>query len=149
MWQQCADEPSGYEFAVRAELSRLIYLLSCTLTQFDTPIPNKDQIMNERVKQMLQFIQAHYMEPITLGQLSQLVHISTSECLRCFHRVIGISPVKFIKQFRIQQAADLLLHSALPVGEVGAACGFEDSSYFIRSFREAKGMTPLEYRNAS
>lgn len=74
--------------------------------------------------------------------------ISESECVRCFQSVISTPPIQYLKQFRIQRAAGLLASTDLGVAEIGALCGFEDASYFSRSFREAKGHTPSRYRES-
>ena len=72
--------------------------------------------------------------------------VSESECLRCFHHMIGIPPIQYVKQLRIQKAADLLLTTNKKVGAIGAECGFPDTSYFTKTFRETMGCTHGKYR---
>ena len=49
-------------------------------------------------------------------------------------------------EYRLQQAAYLLLHTENTVQQIGECCGFEDNSYFAKSFRAMYQMTPTEYR---
>ena len=54
--------------------------------------------------------------------------------------------MQYVRQFRVQRAAELLESTAEKVADVGAACGFQEMSYFARTFRELKGKTPRQYR---
>ena len=54
----------------------------------------------------------------------------------------GITPIQYVKQFRVEKAAELLRSTRLKTGEVGLECGFSDASYFIKTFREIKHCTP-------
>ena len=95
---------------------------------------------------MLQYIQEHYSEETDTAQIARSAMISESECLRCFHKSIGMPPIRYLKQFRIQKAAELLMSTDKKAGDIGAECGFLDTSYFTKVFREIKGCTPGEYR---
>lgn len=60
--------------------------------------------------------------------------------------LLGITPIQYVKQYRIEKAAELLLSTSMKIGEIGADCGFSDTSYFTKTFREIKHCTPREYR---
>ena len=60
--------------------------------------------------------------------------------------MLNTTPIQYVKLLRLQRAAELLLSSPESVAEIGARCGFQDPSYFTRSFRERYGCTPSEYR---
>ena len=72
--------------------------------------------------------------------------VSKSECLRCFRASIGATPIQYLRQFRVQKAAELLVGTGLKISDVGAQCGFQEPSYFIKTFRELMGRTPAAYR---
>lgn len=61
-------------------------------------------------------------------------------------QMLGITPIQYVKQFRVEKAAELLRSTRLKTGEIGMECGFADGSYFIKTFREIKHCTPKEYR---
>lgn len=145
-WQSCVAELPGYEFSVRAALSQLIFLLS---SHHPVPrsLPSEKALRDgERIKIMLQYIQEHYSVELTTAMIAGSAMISESECLRCFHNTIGTPPIKYVKQFRIQEAARLLAATNQKIADIGAQCGFPDTSYFTRTFREMKDCTPGEYR---
>lgn len=147
-WQNCVNEPFGYEFKVRASLSELI----ASLINYHPIVSHKPSEKairtNERIKIMLQYIQENYYEQITIPILASQAMISESECLRCFKNTIGTPPIQYLKQFRIQKAAELLTLTSYKISKISELCGFQDVSYFVKSFREIKGKTPTEYRYA-
>jgi len=65
---------------------------------------------------------------------------------RLFHRERGMTLSRWIMQERIDMAVELLKNPRHNVAEVGWACGFASTSYFIRVFRQYEHMTPLEFR---
>ena len=81
-----------------------------------------------------------------MEKLAGCVALSESACLRSFRQFLGITPIQYVKQFRVEKAAELLRSTRLKTGEVGLECGFSDGSYFIKTFREIKHCTPREYR---
>ena len=79
-------------------------------------------------------------------RIAASVALSESACLRSFRQMLGITPIQYVKQFRVEKAAELLRSTRLKTGEIGMECGFADGSYFIKTFREIKHCTPKEYR---
>ena len=98
------------------------------------------------MKLMMQYISEHFSEEITIADLAECAMISESECLRCFHNTIGTTPIQYVKQFRIHKAAALLGSTDLKVVDIGSLCGFQEMSYFAKSFKKVYGCTPTEYR---
>ena len=58
---------------------------------------------------------------------------SESACLRSFRQLLGTTPIQYVKQYRIEKDAGLLLTTRLRTGEIGAECGFNDLSYFTKT----------------
>ena len=164
VWQTAADEDAArfrrafsaleadlfaYEFTVREELSRL--LLRCYEAMLPRLSAQKAEKSTDtkRIEKMLQYIQASYAEPVTLAKIAKAANLSERECLRCFRRTIGDTPVQHLLKYRLMQSAALL--RSLPdasVAEVAAACGFDHPSYFSQQFRRFYQCAPSEYRNS-
>ena len=145
-WQSCVTEPLGYEFHVRTALSQLIFLLfSHCSTQPNLPT-EKELRDSIRIKAMLQYVHEHYSEELNTETISKSIMVSPSECLRCFHNTIGTTPIQYVKQYRIQKAVALLNSTNKKIADIGAECGFQEMSYFAKTFREIRGCTPSEYR---
>ena len=145
-WQAVAVEPFDYENRVRYYLSAALRLLSTQCVGGRTKVSQQEQIAAERMKQMLRFVEEHYAEELTVERIAASVALSESACLRSFRQMLGITPIQYVKQFRVEKAAELLRSTRLKTGEIGMECGFADGSYFIKTFREIKHCTPKEYR---
>ena len=145
-WQGMNDEPFDYENRVRYYLSAALRLLGTQCVAGKTKVSQQEQIAAERMKQMLRFVEEHYAEELTVEKIAGCVALSESACLRSFRQLLGTTPIQYVKQFRVEKAAELLRSTRLKTGEIGAECGFADGSYFIKTFREVKHCTPLEYR---
>lgn len=145
-WHAVEAEPFGYEFQVRSALSQLVLLLKQYQAAPEKELSERELRDARRIRIMLQYIQEHYMEELDIARIAGSAMVSESECLRCFHKTIGMPPVRYMKQLRIQKAAELLLSTDKKIGDIGAECGFLDTSYFIKVFREMKGCAPGKYR---
>lgn len=145
-WQSCVWEEPGYPFRVRSALSEL-FLLIRENRSVSRKLPDQKQLRDsQRVKEMLQFIAAAYADPITLEQIAASAAISKSECLRCFRGVLRTSPIQYLRDYRLQQAAQQLRSSDQKVSEIARGCGFLEMSYFSKTFRSKFGCSPVEYR---
>lgn len=145
-WQACVHEPAGFEFKVRSALSELIVLIQENLPCIQHFINEKTLRDGERIKQMLQFIHEYYREELSLSDIAGSVAISESECLRCFRKTIGTTPIQYVRQYRIQCACQYLISTQEKIADIAALCGFQDVSYFTKIFRETKGVVPSKYR---
>ena len=145
-WQHCATEPPGFHFHVRNALSSLVYCLQSHCAVSVAP-ENEKTIRNaRRIKTMLSHIHSNYRNELDIASIAASAALSESECLRCFRTAIGTTPIQYLKQYRLRQAAHLLESSEIKVCEIAARCGFQDVSYFTKSFREHLGTTPTQYR---
>lgn len=140
-----AEESFGYEFSVRNALSRIVLSLAGQNSVNRSLIRAASQ-GEERLKQMIKWIDAAYGQPVTLHSLADTVSISSRECERIFKQLLHISPMKYLLQRRITAASELLVCSDLPITEVGLSCGFSSHSYFTKQFHTMTGYTPRDYR---
>lgn len=145
-WEACVSESEGFELTVRERLSTLIFLLSKRCPAMEKRPSEKALRDGQRVKAMLQYIQEHYDEELTLAKIAQSANLSENECMRCFQNMIGSTPIRYVRQVRLQKAAELLGSTDWKISEIGAACGFQEMSYFAKAFRELKGCTPGAFR---
>ena len=140
-------EDFGYELLVRESLSKL-WLTVATHMQsvlLSAPAaPNEDE---ERVRKMLTFIHENYARPLTPLRIASAANISERECYRCFQRIIQMTPVSYLLQYRIQSAATLLTQTDLTVTEISSRVGFNSPSYFTKIFVRHMNLTPRQFRN--
>ena len=99
-----------------------------------------------RLQTMMQYIHDHYMEEITLEMIAASASISKSGALHIFQSGIRISPVAYLIQYRLAQAAEQLYATQKSVSSIAKETGFTSSGYFCRKFRQHYHMSPNEYR---
>jgi len=94
-----------------------------------------------------EYIIDHYEEPITVEGLADYTAFIHSSLYRKFIKRYGISPKRFLVEFRVQKACCLLRYSNCSVQEIALSVGFEDPFYFSRAFKEIMGVSPRQYAN--
>ena len=97
-------------------------------------------------KRVLEFIEEHLSERISLSTLSALAQLSPYHFARVFKQALGIPPHRYHMNRRIERAKVLLVDRS--VTEVALAVGYAETSSFSSSFRRATGMSPTEFRRA-
>ena len=97
---------------------------------------------------MLDYIEQHLDQPLSIDALAQRVALSPYHFARMFQLSVGLAPHRYVLTRRLQRAAHLLQHSHLALGEIALSCGFASASHFSNRFRQAFGATPGLYRQA-
>ncbi|SDT50120.1 AraC family transcriptional regulator [Bradyrhizobium canariense] len=97
-------------------------------------------------KRVVEFIEEHLAEEISLGTLAELVNLSLFHFARAFKQSFGVPPHRYHSARRMDRARSLLQRPALSVTQIGAQTGFRETSSFTRAFRKFTGLTPTEYR---
>lgn len=117
-------------------------------TNAHSRIENSQAVLDEeRIKGILKFIAAHYHESVSLEELAASVHISKSECCRCFKRRLQITPFEYLIKYRIFSAAISIVQATGTVSfsDIATKSGFNSSSYFNKMFRKYLGCTPTQF----
>ena len=92
-------------------------------------------------------LDGHLNRAVSLSELAQLSSFSVWYFTKTFHAIYGEGPRETLSRTRLHQASMLLENTTLSVGEVGAACGFENPCSFARAFRAHYGTTASGYRD--
>ena len=100
----------------------------------------------EQIKPALEYIEKNYAAPIRLETLARLAGMSPKYFCRCFREVVHRSPIDYVNYYRVECASFLLTSSNLTIAEIAQQCGYSDSSFFAKQFRQYKNQTPRQYR---
>ena len=100
------------------------------------------------IKPVLEYIENHFMEKISLEKMSRIAGISPKYFCRCFKIFFHMTASDYLNYKRVEQACYELTVLDKSVTEVGFDCGFHDTSYFIRIFKKYKGMTPNQLKQS-
>lgn len=139
-------QPAGFEFTIRENLTSVLRDVFRLSSPAAPSLPGRD---TGRVQKMMSFIQEHYAEPLTLDRIAASSGLSQRECLRCFRKTIGVSPIQYLLKYRVLQAASLLASRPdMDISQIAYACGFPGPSSFAQTFRRYYGRTPREYRRS-
>jgi len=140
------EEKYGFELIIREKLSKMLYLIAANNQQIIEQQPvNEDKDMT-RLKTMMSFLHQNYADRILLHQIAAAANISERECMRCFKKTIGESPIQYLIKYRVSVAASFLADSDMTITEICEKTGFDNPSHFSRVFKSYMKQTPSEYR---
>lgn len=100
------------------------------------------------VRQVRDYLEAHYSEDISLMQLGALTCRSSFHIARVFSKAVGLPPHAYLESVRVQHARDLL-RSGVSVVDTALSVGYTDQAHFTHRFRRHTGITPGQYRSAA
>ena len=101
------------------------------------------------VRDCLNYIDFHYMEPLSLETLAVRFSVNKNYLSTRFHKERGMTVTDYINRILVNRACDLLRKTSLSVQQVAEQCGFSDGNYFTRIFRKLEDVTPNEYRGSA
>lgn len=139
----------GYEIATKGYLCHFWVELLRQLPHTDTPAVFHVSQDETRVKEAMLFIRTHYAEPLTLQEIADSIHVSKSECCRCFARTLQMSPFEYLMKYRIYESTKKLMDSEqnfASIADLAISVGFNNTSYFNKLFKKFLGCTPTYYR---
>ena len=152
-WNICQEKNFGYELQVKSNLCLLwLQLLSFSQADLNTTLSVEQfSLDNSRVKQAILYIEAHHTEALTLEEIAASVHISKSECCRCFKRTLGLTPFEYLIKYRIFESTRKIMRGedvANSISDLAASVGFNNVSYYNKLFKKLVHCTPTEYRKS-
>ena len=138
----------GSELLMQGELYRFFG----TLLQKGAVSPGLGEAWEQKrgirqLKQALGFMEENFSKDISLEEVSRAAGMSSKYFCRFFRAMTHRTPIEYLNYYRLERASYLLTSTDLPVTQVAMDCGFNDLSYFIRSFKKYKGVTPKKYRD--
>lgn len=139
--------PPGYQLFIKSQLFMLFYTLAnkCVMNER----PKKDYKSLEKMKLILKYVENHYMEKITIEEIANEVGISQSHFMKYFKNTMGTSFIDYLNEYRLTMASRLLVSSDSSILAIAEEVGYDNLSYFNRTFKKRFAMTPREYRKAN
>lgn len=96
--------------------------------------------------EIMKYIDQHFLEELTLEQISDQFYFSQYHISRVFKQYTGITFSEYLITSRLSYAKELLKYTNKTVNEITFACGMNNVSHFISLFKKHEEMTPLQYR---
>lgn len=101
------------------------------------------------VKSIIDYIHTHYESQITLDVLAAYFHLSREHLCRVFKKMTRMSPIEYLNFYRIGNSTRLLLETDRGISDIALEIGFNNISYFNRTFKKYMHVTPGKYRSNS
>ena len=143
----------GYELVTKAELCLfwagiLEHHSPAEFSEKDVAAENSSD--SKRVKEAILYVEKHHMEAITLEDIASSIHVSKSECCRCFKRTLHITPIEYVMKYRILEATRKIKRGdpeAKSISALAMSVGFNNASYFNKLFKKYVDCTPSQYKD--
>ncbi len=115
---------------------------------FSTPVPLSSAAAID-LEKLEAYVRHNLERAISVPELATLTCVSSSHFHQLFKQVSGLTPHQFVLKIRLEQAAQMLTQSTLPVAEVASRCGFSSQSALTHAVRRATGKTPKRLRQSA
>lgn len=122
----------------------LLFILRCK--KYGATIEREPEAKDSIIQEAAEYIYNNYSEKITLEDMAERLHMSTTGLSKKFKSATGFGFKEYLQNIRITNAERLLIETDKPVTEIAYECGFSDSNYFGDAFKKIKGTSPLKYR---
>ncbi|MFC5407128.1 helix-turn-helix domain-containing protein [Cohnella soli] len=138
------DKKTGYELASAAHLSYLFALFAREIEQASGEGRRGGD--RDEIYESLKYIHDHYADELYVPALAERAHLSADRYTTLFKAVTNKTPQRYMNEFRLQKACELMKHTRLNIQQIAGLVGFNDSLYFSRTFKKTYGVTPSVYR---
>ena len=144
MLREIKEKKNGYE-QVCHDLLEVLLIYIPRNDQFGI-ISTDTSRMPKECASAKRYLDANYAQPITLDSLAAATHINKFYLSHTFSKYLGMSPITYLIQRRLQTSKDLLTQTDYSIAEIASSTGFASQSYFSQIFKKFTGMSPNQYR---
>lgn len=128
------------------QLAELSLLLMQMLELLPESMATHPAYTPTNASRIMNWIEQHYAQKFVLDDLAKTLNLSKSYTSRVFRQETGGSIQEYLATRRIKRACELLSINDEPIESIASQTGFSETSYFITTFRNKVGQTPLQYR---
>jgi AraC family transcriptional regulator len=115
-------------------------------TRSRTRISSNASLSPKRLKRVLDYVESHLSERLTLADLAGVACLSRCYFSKSFKQAVGVGPHRYLVQQRLERAKVLMCSTNEPLARIAQETGFSDQSHLTLIFRCETGMTPGKYR---
>lgn len=102
---------------------------------------------NTYINKAVELIEMNYSSSIKINEIADTLGLSRKYFSKLFKEALGVTPMDFLLNFRLNKACDLMNNHKLSIGEISRSVGYDDQLLFSRTFKKFKGLSPSDYRN--
>ena len=135
------EQTFGYEIALKSVLLQALFLL----LQYSTTESATISASSDKLKNVLDYIDLHYAEPLTISELAELCYFSEYHFMRFFKKHMHMTCMQYIYNVRLEKSVEQFEHGNTSILDVSLSVGFHNLSYFHRAFKKKYHMTPRSF----
>lgn len=140
-----SEKPYGFQLKIKSLICDVFFnIIAENQEKLKSWMPSNEEDFT-RLQLILEYIHAHYEEPLSLRDISLQIHLTKETCCRLFKKMTGKTIRQYLTDYRISQSIPLLLSGRYSVSQISQITGFSNSSRFASAFRERTGKNPKEY----
>lgn len=132
----------GYELALKSLFLQALFLLLQYSEKNNSP---DARASSDKLKQVLDYIELHYADPISISELAKLCYFSDYHFMRFFKKHMNMTCIEYINNLRLEKSVELFEQGNSSILDVSLSVGFHNLSYFHRAFKKKYHMTPLSF----
>lgn len=133
---------TGYELALKSLFLQAIFLL---LQYSKRNLSSGTDTSSDKLKQVLDYIETHYAQNITISELAKLCYFSDYHFMRFFKKHMNMTCVEYINNLRLEKSVELFEQGNTSILDVSLSTGFHNLSYFHKVFKRKYHMTPKSF----
>ncbi len=139
-------EGAGADIATQIRIKLVLLQFILEMWNKGLVVENDTSGRNTVEKEMVSYIQQNYTGTISLKEFGEQFHLSEKYISRYFKEHFHITLSQYVTYLRLEHAKQLLQDTDLPITEIALQSGYQNVSYFIRSFKKTYEVSPLKYR---
>lgn len=140
--QELKNKATGFECMAKS----LFLQVACFLSRKYEISEVHDVKKCLRLGNVFSFLEENFQKEISIASLCEMACMSESSLLRAFKQSLGVSPKQYIMQLSIRNACELIRTTDFNITEISFRCGFTDSNYFSRCFKNITGISPTKFK---
>lgn len=138
----------GYELLIKTYILQILYYLIKNNPKEKAKYKKTETLTTLRIKKILTFMEENYTQPFSLAEWAASISLSKEQFCRVFKKHLNKTPIDYLLFYRISKAADLLIHTDMPIIDIALETGFESANYFTIAFKNKTHLTPTQFRSS-
>ena len=141
-----AEHDACFELRIKSCLFELWYLLFTHCSDGTAAVHKDNDYHIHRLKSVMTYLEENYASKITISELASIMGLCERQFCRFFKSMTRMSAIDYLNHYRITQSINLLTNTDKSVSEIAGLCGFNNISYYNKTFLKYMHMTPTNYR---
>lgn len=149
LMKELGQQQPGYESAIKGCVWTLMTLIIRAIHHMADHAAGAEAVARtsmNKISKSLEYISQHYMEPIHIDVLAAVCSLSVTHFRRTFRSSMGMAPLDYLINVRMQMASALLCHTDSSILHISEEVGYATVSSFNRHFKQRMGVSPSKWR---